>query len=309
MAKAVRTVNTVLNVAIIGRIGFAAYELYHSGFFDFLKNTGDQLGDIFGSHGGSSITGKDGTWWLCKLSGYCPPDNNGNPNEFKPIKTTCEEYGPQYIVYNEVTDTYKACGKVRLTAAALAWIHKKDEKYGCRNITYYFSNDWVVIGAVAPGYYSEPVNPYKFFNVVKNRPHKDPNAALLPILTDKITYNAASGTYYCDNMSFTASFIAFLDQCQLVGLTYKLTPDHNFLTGTNAIGAVKKKFSIVGNYEMTDPNEIDVQYVKFQQDCHASGRAVRTNPHGDGAINMCTVPGGQMCTFNKITGQIIKNYV
>ena len=95
----------------------------------------------------------------------------------------------------------------------------------------------------------------------------------------------------------------------MAGLTYKLTPDHNFLTGTNAIGTVKKKFSIVGDYEMTDPNEIDARYVKFQQDCHASGGAVRTDPHGDGAINVCALPDGQMRAFNKITGQIIENYV
>ena len=151
MAEAVGTVNTVLNVAIIGGIGFGAYELYHSGFFDFLKNTGSWIDDLFGSHGGGGITGKDGKWWLCKLSGYCPPDDSANPEIFQNIKTLCEDFEPQYILYNESKDTYSACGKVCLTSQAIAWIHKMDNKYGRGNVVYYFSDDWAVISPLSPG--------------------------------------------------------------------------------------------------------------------------------------------------------------
>ena len=69
-----------------------------------------------------------------------------------------------------------------------------DNKYGCRNVVYYFSDDWAVISSLSPGYTGTPVNPYEFFDIVKNQPHADPNEALLPILTDKITYNVALGT-------------------------------------------------------------------------------------------------------------------
>ena len=152
-------------------------------------------------------------------------------------------------------------------------------------------------------------NQYEFFDVAKNQPHVDPNEALLPILTDKITYNAALGTYYCNNMSFSPNAAAFLDECWLAGLTYKLMPDHNFLMGSNAFGTVKKKFSILGDYEMTDADAVDAWYVKFQQDCHSSGGAIKTDPYGNGAINVCALPGRCMKAFNKITGQIIENYV
>ena len=317
MAEAVGAVNTALNVAIIGGIGFGVYELYRIGFFDFLKNTGSWVDNLFGSHGGGGITGKDGKWWLCKLSGYCPPDDNSdkpndstNPDIFQNVKTICENYGTHYISYNASKDTYSTCGRVRLTSQAIAWIRKMDNKYGRGSVVYYFSADWAVIYPLPPGYDGSTTgNDHDYFDVIKNQPHVDPNEILLPILTNKITYNTALGTYYCDNMSFSPSAVAFLNECRLDGLTYKLTPDHNFLTGSNAFGTVKKKFSIVGDYEMTNADAVDARYVKFQQECHSSGGAIKTDPHGDGAINICALPNGSVKAFNKITGQIIENYV